>query len=294
MGLARSSRWWRIFPLLAFVLACAACATAEAVPVATALAPKTVLVPLPSYGFDPTESAVPWKKIKLAGHRIVFATPNGRPAEADRRMLTGEGLPALFRASLKATSESADLYAEMARSAEFRSPISYADVRPGMAQALLLPGGHDKGMRVYLESAELQKAVAWFFDHDRPVGAICHGTLLAARSRSQRTGKSVLWGRRTTGLTRAQEMFAYSVTKGALGDYYRTYPVPMADEVTSFLRSPDDFDPGPELPMPLMRDSDTDPASGFTVRDGRYLSARWPGDAHRFGNEFVVLLAETP
>ena len=31
-------------------------------------------------------------------------------------------------------------------------------------------------------------------------------------------------------------------------------------------------------------------APGFTVRDGNWLSARWPGDAHRFASEFVAML----
>jgi hypothetical protein len=29
---------------------------------------------------------------------------------------------------------------------------------------------------------------------------------------------------------------------------------------------------------------------GFTVRDGEYLSARWPGDAHRFAAEFAAMI----
>jgi hypothetical protein len=33
-------------------------------------------------------------------------------------------------------------------------------------------------------------------------------------------------------------------------------------------------------------------AVGFTVRDGHYLSARWPGDAHRFASEFAAMIAE--
>jgi len=28
------------------------------------------------------------------------------------------------------------------------------------------------------------------------------------------------------------------------------------------------------------------------VRDGNYLSARWPGDAHRFAGEFAAMLSE--
>jgi hypothetical protein len=30
---------------------------------------------------------------------------------------------------------------------------------------------------------------------------------------------------------------------------------------------------------------------GFTVRHGHYLSARWPGDAHRFASEFAAMIA---
>jgi hypothetical protein len=40
------------------------------------------------------------------------------------------------------------------------------------------------------------------------------------------------------------------------------------------------------LLMPLP-DSDFDP---LTVRDGEYLSARWPGDAHRFAAEFAAMI----
>ena len=39
-------------------------------------------------------------------------------------------------------------------------------------------------------------------------------------------------------------------------------------------------------------DGEANPGAGFTVRDGKYLSARWPGDANRFAEEFVTLLGE--
>jgi protease I len=257
---------------------------------------KSVLIPLPSYGFDPTESSVPWSKLAAAGHHIVFATPDGKPAAADRRMLTGADLPRLWKKSFMAEPEAIALYGRMQASPEFQAPIAYAAIRPEDYDLLLLPGGHDKGMHVYLESAILQRVVAWFFDHDRPVAAICHGTLLAARSISvddaTRRGRSVLWGRKTTGLTHNQEMISYWLTRKVLGDYYRTYAVPMADELKAHLRSPHDYLAGPGWPLPLSRDSDRRPCHGFIVRDGRYLSARWPGDAHRFGNAVVALLAE--
>jgi len=37
-----------------------------------------ILIPLPSDDFDPTESGVPWRGLNARGHRIVFATPDGR------------------------------------------------------------------------------------------------------------------------------------------------------------------------------------------------------------------------
>lgn len=266
---------------------------------ANAAQAKTILIPLPSYGFDPTESSIPWRKLIQAGHRIVFATPDGQPAAADRRMVTGVDLPLLLRSTLMAEPEAVEAYSEMSSSPEFQSPISYDQIFPEAFDALLLPGGHDKGMRVYLESTTLQHAVAYFFDHGMPVAAICHGTLLAARTVSEspdspNPGRSVLWGRRTTGLTHNQEMVAWELTRAWLGDYYRTYAVPMADELISRLESPSDYSAGPGFPIPLSRDSDANLKPGYTVRDGNYLSARWPGDAHRFGDEFVRLLAEMP
>ena len=113
--------------------------------------------------------------------------------------------------------------------------------------------------------------------------------MLAARSRFARAGRSVLRGRRTTGLTRQLEMPAWRLTRHRLGDDYRTYPQTVQDEVAAALRSPLDFRAGPPASL---RDSDRLRRVGFTVRDGRYLSARWPGDAHRFAHELAALLCE--
>jgi len=60
----------------------------------------------------------------------------------------------------------------------------------------------------------------------------------------------------------------------------------VEDEVRK--AGPREFDRGP---WSVARDSPTNLAAGFTVRDGSYLSARWPGDAHRFGTEFAGMLA---
>jgi hypothetical protein len=41
-----------------------------------------------------------------------------------------------------------------------------------------------------------------------------------------------------------------------------------------------------------VRDNNTDDTPAFVVRDGNYLSARWPGDVHRFAREFSDMLSK--
>lgn len=141
-------------------------------------------------------------------------------------------------------------------------------------------------MKPYLESKILQGLVAEMFERNRPVGAICRGVLPAARSIGQ-SGRSVLYGRKTTTLTRRMELSAWALTCLWLGHYYRTYPVTVEQEVTACLTSPTDFSRGP---MSLLRDAPGNLDRGYTVRHGRYISARRPGDAHRFAAEFSNLL----
>lgn len=123
----------------------------------------------------------------------------------------------------------------------------------------------------------LQDLVADFFSAKKPVGAICHGVVLAARSIDPDTGKSVLHNYRTTALLKSQEMLAYRLTQLWLKDYYLTYPeITVEDEVRKALSSENDFLKGPN---PLLRDDHDHLNRGFTVRDRHYLSARWPGGA---------------
>jgi protease I len=248
---------------------------------------SSVLIPLPSHDFDPTETGVPWRMLRTRGHQVFFATPDGRPGAADPRMVTGAGL-GILSPLLKADANGRDAYLEASRTAEFQKPLSYGEIAAADYDALLLPGGHAPGMRPYLESAWLQSTIADFFERGKPVGAICHGVLLAARARDAH-GKSVLFSRKTTALTRSMELTAWMLTRFYLGDYYRTYPVTVEDEVRAVLGKAGTFIPGP---MPVRRDTGARLDIGFTVRDGNYLSARWPGDAHRFGSEFAAMLSE--
>lgn len=243
-----------------------------------------VLMPLPHEGFDPTESGVPWRLLVERGHRVVFSTPDGRPASADPRMVTGADL-GILSPLLRADANGRAAYEAMARSDAFNHPIRDDEIAADDVEALLLPGGHAPGMRPYLESPQLQSLIVRAFERKRPVAAICHGVLLIARSKTP-AGRSVLHGLRTTALTRQMELTAWGLTCLYLGSYYRTYPTPVEDEVRTTLARPEDFIRGP---LPLNRDTPDRP-TGFTVRDGHYLSARWPGDAHRFAVDFADML----
>lgn len=245
----------------------------------------TVLIPLPDTDYDPTEAAVPWLTLTRRGHTVRFATPAGAPATADPRMVYGTGLGP-WKPLLRADTNGRAAHAMMIRDPAYLAPWSHAHAATQPIDGLVLPGGHAPGMRAYLESPHLQALVASAFAQNLPVGAICHGVVLAARSRDA-AGRSVLFGRKTTALTRTLEFSGWLLTAAWLGNYYRTYPTPVQTEVTRALARADDFIAGP---MPLLRDDSAHADRGFTVRDGHYLSARWPGDAHRFAQEFADLL----
>ena len=140
-------------------------------------------------------------------------------------------------------------------------------------------------MKPYLESNILQSVVTEFFAAEKSVGAICHGVVLVARSLVG--SKSVLYGRRTTALLASQELTAWALTRFWLGQYYRTYPQTVEAEVRSVLKNENDFLKGPS---PLFRDEINKLDRGFVVHDGNYISARWPGDAHKFAVDFLAVL----
>jgi len=280
-----------------------------------------VLILLPARDFDPTEAAVSWQVLVNAGHDVVFATPDGRPAAADDMMLTGEGLdpwsriPLLGRLPLigllmRANGEARKAYAAMFVDRQYGAPLRWDSVNASEFDGLVLPGGHRaRGMREFLESDMLQRLVASFFEPQKPVAAICHGVLLAARSISNRTGRSVLYGYRTTALTWAFERSAWKVariTRFWDPNYYRTYLekpgqpqgfMSVQQEVTRALADPADFLDVPKSDPQyrrktsgLQRDSIDDARPAFVVRDRNYVSARWPGDAHTFAKAFAGML----
>jgi putative intracellular protease/amidase len=243
-----------------------------------------VLMPLPDRDFDTTEVAVPWRLLTDAGHTVTFATEGGGQApECDPRLLTG-----VIFGQLGAEPEAISFYRQLAASPGFTDPVSWRTVDVGRFDGLLLPGGHAPGMRQYLGSHELQRRVAEFWTLGRPVGAICHGVVVLARSTDPATGHSLLADRRTTCLPKYMERTAYAATAWRLGRYYRTYPAYVEDEVRLNLDDPAHLEPGPRT---FRRGTATDDRPAFVVEDGTYLSARWPGDAYLFGRRFATLLA---
>ncbi len=284
----------------------------------------TVLLPIPALDFDPTEVAVTWQTLAGAGHTVVFATPSGEVGAADDMMVSGRGLdpwgavPLLRNVTvvgrvLRANGDARRAYAALLADDAFGAPLHWGAARRSAYDALVLPGGHRaRGMHTYLESLEVQQITIDAFAAGKPVGAICHGVLVAARAVDPKTGHSVLHGRRTTALTWSLERRAWEITRWTRfwdADYYRTYPeargqrwgfMSVQQEVTRALADESAFaDVAKGTPdyrrktSGRARDTPSDARPAWVVRDGTYVSARWPGDAHTFARTFAAVLAET-
>ncbi|PHS19503.1 MAG: thiJ/pfpI-family protein [Kangiella sp.] len=288
---------------------------------------KKVIIPLPSFDFDPSEVAIPWSILKNNGIDVFFATPDGKPAQGDQMMLSGEGLdpwgwiPIVNRIKLiglilRANKDARQAYAKLIQDNNFNNPCRYSELNVTNYSGLLLPGGHAPRMKPYLEDKTLQSFIVAFFesknenDQHKPVAAVCHGVLLAARSISEKTGKSVLYGKKTTALTWEFENSAWKLTKYFARfwdpDYYRTYTEKpnepkgywgVEQEIKRLLENESDFinvsvdDPNfKKKTSGTSRDSFNDSSAGFVVQDGNYISARWPGDVHTLGLKLVELL----
>ncbi|MCF6304780.1 MAG: type 1 glutamine amidotransferase domain-containing protein [Rhodobacteraceae bacterium] len=245
-----------------------------------------ILIATSTTDFDPSEVALPWQILSNAGIDVHFATDTGTMGAADEHMLKGDyfGFLAKF---LVARQDAQDAYVEMLNDSAFQNPMPYSAIKVEDYDGLILPGGHAKGIRVFLESEVLQSRIVDFFAADKVVGAVCHGVVAAARSIDPNTGKSVLHGRKTTALLRKQELIAYNMTKPLMDDYFLTYPITVEEEVRAVLADPADFLSGKN---PIRRDSMAKLKRGFSVRDGNYISARWPGDIYNFSLGFLELL----
>jgi protease I len=248
-------------------------------PSSSLLMGKRVLVAVPNKGFDPTECAVPWKILLSSGCSVSFSTADGGSAACDPIMITGAGL-FLLKWSMRADDNGRAAYAELEASGALQKTIPFSALRVEDFDGLLLPGGHCPDMRPYLEDKCLQQFVASFAATGKPIAAVCHGVVLAARS-------GILQGKQVTALPNFMESTAFNLTRLWMGNYYKTYPGTSVEKevreagVAAFLPGPRGF----------ARDSIGNLGKGFVVKDGNLLTGRWPGDCHRLGTEFAQLLA---
>ena len=231
---------------------------------------KRVIIPLPDRDFDTTEVSIPWKHFVEAGLDVTYSTETGKMGQTDPRLLTG-----VIFGQLGAKPDAIAAYRELEKIEAFRHPIPYESIDTQEYDLLLLSGGHAKGMRQYLESKVVQDKALEFFKQNKVVGAICHGVLVLARTIDPETGRSVLYGRRLTGLTKRLERAGYYLTSWRLGDYYRTYPEYVEDETVKVLKQRSDFMQGGSMRKP------------FVVEDGNLITARYPEDAHLFAQKLV-------
>ncbi|EJD49617.1 class I glutamine amidotransferase-like protein [Auricularia subglabra TFB-10046 SS5] len=256
-------------------------------------APK-VLICMADNGQDPTECAVPWEHFTKEGFVVEFATENGTVPRADQLLVHGS----LFKSVLGPKQAWTDTYHKMTQCDAFQHPHAWS--APGFSMdgydAVVLPGGHDKPIKQYLESSSLHahlKAL-WPRTHrsapspsppeaqteiatTQPekkvvVGAICHGVLVLAFA-------GLLHDVETTTLPQWLEGLGQRI--GALwgrGQYYRTYPDRWTFE--DILRTVEDKAQYKRGPMGPGAFAHTDPKR-------TYVSARWPADAQLFAERIV-------
>src|SRR5258708_27972151 len=206
---------------------------------------KQVIIPLPDRDFDTTEVSIPWKHFVEAGLHVTFSTETGQMGQTDPRLLTG-----VIFGQLGAKPDALAAYRELEKNEAFRHPIPSESIDPQEYDLLLLPGGHAKGMRQYLESKVVQHKALEILKHNKVVGAICHGVLVLARTIDPETGRSVLYGRKLTGLTKRLERAGYCLTFCRLGDDYRTFTEYVGDETVKVLKDGGDFLHGGSISKP--------------------------------------------
>lgn len=235
----------------------------------------TILIPLPDQDFDPTECATPWKVCVSRGWKVTFSTEHGDVAQGDRNLLRGPIL-----GPLGAAPKALAAYKQMTRDPAFQRPVPYADIDPDQYDGLVLPGGHAAGMRQCLESAVLRSKVLQFNRERKLIAAICHGTVVLARTIDPQTGRSVLYGHKVTALPRSIDRAADLLNSRLLRRSYLNSPCYVAEEVRTCLKHPGDLSDGPSLLAP------------YVVCDGNLITSRWPPDAALFSERFADALEE--
>ncbi|KAF8910874.1 class I glutamine amidotransferase-like protein [Mucidula mucida] len=263
---------------------------------AVSSSPPRVLIPLSTNGHDPTEVAIPYAYFRASGLKVDFATPSGAPFVCDPRMLAG-----VTGALLGADAKAKQAYNDMLASPEAKAPLNWSDPAFNMLDydLVLLPGGHEKGVKALIESEEIHQALTSFFPltkresgSGKVLAAICHGVQVLAYTPDPTVqGKSIIRACNTTALPAFMESGITTVTRPFLGDYYRTYghDSPTVEEYVA--RTLDDvgqFKTGPGLWSGRV-------GQPFVVVEERYryVSGRCPFDAEEVAKKAVAELKES-
>ncbi|EIW76429.1 class I glutamine amidotransferase-like protein [Coniophora puteana RWD-64-598 SS2] len=260
----------------------------------------SVLIPMADYGHDPTEVAIPYSVFKAAGFTVDFATETGKTPECDRKMLKG-----ITGTLLGADAKAKAAYADMAAtSASFKSPKAWTDPAFSLDEydLVMLPGGHDKGVRQVIDSKAIHDHLARFFPGTsrstdgakKTVAAICHGVQILALETAKidtdlsASYKSIIHACATTALPSFMETSIYNTTRLFLGDYYKTYGActpNVEDYVKCGLDNPEkQFSAGPGMLGGKMNEPFIVEDEGF-----RYVSGRFPPDAERLAERLQGL-----
>ncbi|CAJ2508538.1 Uu.00g135640.m01.CDS01 [Anthostomella pinea] len=229
------------------------------------------------------ETAVPYTAFKKANYQIHFATENGKAPRCDKKMLEG-----VTQKLLGATKDVVAMYKKMQRSDGWLHPLSWTspDFSLDPYDLVVLPGGHDKGVRQIIDSETVHQLMVDYFPKTKKPGvksvaAVCHGVMVLAESKDA-TGRSVLRDCVTTALPAKFEQLAYWGTRAFLGDYYKTYghgSENVEESVTKVLGNPAQWKTSMNL-------------GAFVVEDEQhnYISARYPGDVEMLAEESIKLL----
>ncbi|WP_363796404.1 type 1 glutamine amidotransferase domain-containing protein [Lysobacter firmicutimachus] len=127
-------------------------------------------------GFYLNELMQPVKRLLDAGHRLTFATPQGRAPTLDR----GSVDPMYFGGDAAALREHQALLERLALTSSERSPVvSLAHIeQQGYARydAVYIPGGHAP-MQDLLHSPALGRLLSDFHSRGKPTALVCHGPI---------------------------------------------------------------------------------------------------------------------
>lgn len=144
-------------------------------------------------GFWLEEFAAPYYRFVDSGATVTLASPQG-------------GQPPIDPMSNDATAQTSDterLQADPKAQALLASTRRLVDVKPDDYDALFYAGGHGPLWDLAEDPTSI-KLVEHFFEHDKPLGLVCHGPGVL-RHAKQPDGRALVAGKHVTGFSDTEE-----------------------------------------------------------------------------------------